>query len=609
MNLFIFLPDALIENQLLMKSLMKIMGIALVSGVFTLIACNESVPQDLSYSKPGKNFYSELINPVKPDPEEWAKISNEINISFASDNKRYAKEKVPMDLQGNTWEVTAWKGEKVHTQILVWTKKSIPELSFTTGDLADEKGNIINSESIKAAFVRYVMTDEFGEGCGERKTTDYDSSLVEDPIDIIDKISVEANSVQPIWLSIQVPGNIQAGKYSGNITITAKEKYDLKITLNVLDHLLPTPDQWKFDLDLWQSAYSIAIVHDVPLWSDEHFSIMKPYFTMLAAAGQKIITANIINQPWGTGHIYYKDPTLIEWIKRKDGTWTFDYSIFDRYISFMMDCGIMNRINCYSMVTWDLSFIYFNETTGKESSIKAEPGSPEYTEYWSTMLKDFTKHLKEKGWFDRTAIAMDERSMESMKAVIALLKEIDPEWKTALAGDYHPEIAEEIYDYCLIVTQKFDENVLKERKASGKPSTYYTACGEEYPNGFTFSPPAENTWIGWYASSAGFTGYLRWAYNNWTEAPLFDTRFRTWPAGDCYQIYPGPRTSIRFEKLIEGIQDFEKIRILQEQFIREGKEENLQALTEVLSVFQVSKLENTPAADMVLKAKKILNSY
>ena len=63
------------------------------------------------------------------------------------------------------------------------------------------------------------------------------------------------------------------------------------------------------------------------------------------------------------------------------------------------------------------------------------------------MLKDFTKHLKEKGWFGITAIAMDERDMESMKAVLALLRKIDPQWKTALASNYyHPEIANDIFD-------------------------------------------------------------------------------------------------------------------------------------------------------------------
>ena len=102
---------------------------------------------------------------------------------------------------------------------------------------------------------------------------------------------------------------------------------------------------------------------------------------------------------------------------------------------------------------------------------------------------------------------------------------------------------------------------------------------------------------------------MRCSYNSWTKATLIDTRYRTWPAGDCYQIYPGPRTSIRFEKLVEGIQDFEKIRILREQFVKEGKQENIKELDEILSAFMVEKLKSTPAAEMVVKAKESLNKY
>jgi hypothetical protein len=330
---------------------------------------------------------------------------------------------------------------------------------------------------------------------------------------------------------------------------------------------------------------------------------------MLAGAGQKTITANIISQPWGKTHIYYEDPTLINWIKKKDGSWVFDYSIFDRYISFMMSCGIDKHINCYSMVTWDLSYTYFDEASGKETSIKAKPGSPEYTEYWTRMLKDFTNHLKSKGWFGMTAIAMDERDMESMKAVIALLKKIDPGWKTALAGGYHPEIEEDIYDYCVYVRHRFTEAELTRRKAMGMPSTFYTACDDEHPNGHSYSPPAENTWISWYAASAGFTGYLRWAYNNWMKEPLLDTRFRTWPGGENYQIYPGPRTSIRFEKLIEGIQDFEKIRILREKFIKEGDVISANKLNAIVSEFTLEKLKTNSASEMLIKAKASLNEF
>jgi hypothetical protein len=48
------------------------------------------------------------------------------------------------------------------------------------------------------------------------------------------------------------------------------------------------------------------------------------------------------------------------------------------------------------------------------------------------------------------------------------------------------------------------------------------------------------------------------------KEPCVDGRFRTWRAGDCYLVYPdGP--SIRSERLLEGIQDFEKIRIIREE--------------------------------------------
>ena len=565
--------------------------------------------QDMSYSKPGKSSYQELPDPALTITEEWSRLSDDINVSFASDNVRYPKKTTPAISTRTIWNATAWKGEKVHTQILVWTKKNILNLSFQANNLVNEKGDRIESENITMGFVRYVMTDEFGRGCDHRKPSDYDSSLVEDPIDIIEVLPVQENTVQPIWLSVKVPGNTPSGKYTGTIIINAIKKYELKISLNVLNHFLPPPDQWKFDLDLWQSANSIARVHDVGLWSKEHFDLMKPYFKMLAGAGQKTITANIIDQPWGKTHIYYEDPSLIRWIKRKDGSWIYDYSIFDRYISFMIDCGINKHINCYSMITWDLSFIYFDEASGKEASLKANPGSPEYFDYWSSMLKDFTKHLKSKGWFNLTAIAMDERPMESMKAVISLLKLIDPDWKVALAGDYHPEIEKDIYDYCIYIRYTFSEVELNQRKALSKPSTFYTACDDEHPNGHSYSPPAENAWISWYAASAGFTGYLRWAYNNWVKAPLLDTRFRTWPGGENYQIYPGPRTSIRFEKLIEGIQDFEKIRILREQFTEEGKENCTKELNDIVSAFRLEKLKAITAADMLTNAKEQLNKF
>jgi hypothetical protein len=584
------------------KTLVLILIIGLTS--------NSILAQDLSYSSPGKTFYHEMDNPAITNYEEWTKIRNDINVSYASDNVRYPKEVAPRISQQLNWDITAWKGEKVHTQILVWTKRDIPVLSFQIKDLTNKNGDRIKRKNIKAAFVRYVMADGFYDGCSQTRPNLHDSSLVSDPIDIIDRISVSANTVQPIWLSIQVPNDIPAGQYAGIIIINATEKFDLRISLNVLDHVLPPPAQWKYDFDLWQYPAPIARIHNVELWSKDHFDLMRPYFTILANAGQKVITANIIEQPWGLSHVHFDDPSLIKWIKRKDGSWTYDYSQFDRYIAFVMSCGIKQRINCYSMITWDLAFIYYDEALGKNATVTLKPGSEEYTIFWSGMIRDFTRHLKAKGWFNITAIAMDERPVESMKAVIELLKKIDPEWKIALAGDtYHPEIENDIYDYCLASYLKFDDNVLNHRKELGKPTTFYTACEENHPNGYSFSPPADNAWLGWYASSKGYSGYLWWAFNTWVENPLLDSRWRRYPSGTLYQFYPGPRTSIRFEKLIEGIQAYEKIRILKEQFLKEGKTEDIKKLDLMLSAFDIGKLDSIPSSRLVENAKKILNKF
>ena len=102
-------------------------------------------------------------------------------------------------------------------------------------------------------------------------------------------------------------------------------------------------------------------------------------------------------------------------------------------------------------------------------------------------------------------------------------------------------------------------------------------------------------------------GYLRWAYNSWTQDPIKDSRFVTWHAGDTYQVYPGPMTSIRFEKLVEGIQDFEKINILKKQYAAEGKTAKLKELGAALKKFEINRLQSESAEQMVVPVKQLIN--
>jgi hypothetical protein len=430
------------------------------------------------------------------------------------------------------------------------------------------------------------------------------ASLSADPIDIIENIPVIKNTVQPVWLTINVPERMEAGTYKGKINVIADKKYTLVVTIEVLDHVLPPPEEWKYDLDLWQHPAAIARVHNVALWSNEHFEIMRPYYTMLAKAGQKVITASIVDEPWD--HQTYDDyPGLIRCTKKTAGSWVYDYSLFDKYIEFVMSCGIKKGINCYTLT----KFTYYDENSGKD--ISCELSSPGYKLLCTLMLKDFTKHLRMKAWFPITAIAMDESTLPVAREIIDMIKKVDPGWKLALAGLYHPEIEKDLYDYCIYIESRIPDSVLNRRRDQGKPSTVYTCCGPGFPNGFTFSPPAEQVWFGWYAANKGFTGYLRWAYNSWPANPLRDSRFPkySWPGGDTFQVYPGPRSSIRFEKLIEGIQDFEKIRIIRALYSKNGSNEKLRKLEDVIKTFiyEEDKMNNFDAEELVIKAQETLN--
>lgn len=557
--------------------------------------------------------YQELTDTKPHDSNEtWDKMSAPTCFSWGSTDVRYAKLSIPNVKQSNRWQGKAWKGERINAQALLWTKSDLEGATLTVSDLKNGSA-VIPATAITTHFVRYVMTDELNKdrsgGCGQRPNkAEWDSSLVADVLDIVNIRDIKARSTQPVWMNVWVPADAKAGTYKGTLTVSGKNfaAMKLQIELNVSNRTLPQPADWQFHLDLWQNPYAVARYHQVPLWSKEHFDAMRPIMKMLANAGQNAITASIMHKPWA-GQTEDHFDSMVTRIKRIDGTWHYDYAVFDKWVDFMLnDVGIKGIISCYTMIPWALSFDYYDEATNRVQFIDAKPGDAAYAEYWGTFLKDFACHLRAKGWFEQTAISMDERPLEAMQEAIKVIKAADPEFKITLAGNYHEEIQADLYYLSIPYGNRFPNEVKAERDRRGQISTVYTCCSEAFPNTFTFSDPAEAPWTIVHAVAGGYDGYLRWAVNSWTADPLRDSRFRTWAAGDTYSIYPGPRSSIRFERLVEGLQDAEKIRILRSE-LKGGK---LDKLNKAVALFTPEGLAETQmsAAEMMEELNKILNS-
>ena len=560
-------------------------------------------------------LYEELPNPVATDASKWAKVNAPV-IAWGSTDVRYNKELPAQVIPGTPMNLIGWMGEKLSAQFVISTNRDLKNVSVEVSDIV-AKNYKISKWNTERGFVRYVMTDGLnkdGKGtCGYRNSADFDSTLVADVIDhVTPALDIKANTTQPVWVSVKVPTeNIIKGMYRGTVTIKEDGKVlaELPLTVTVKNRVLPAPSEWAFHLDLWQNPYSVARYHNVAPFSKEHFDLMRPVMKRYADAGGKVITASITHKPWNAQTEDHFE-SMVTWMKKADGTWEFDYTVFDMWVEFMMSCGVTKEIGCYSMIPWRLSFQYFDQASNSFKFFNGKPGDAEYDEFWGRMLKSFAKHLKEKGWFEITHIAMDERPLDAMLAAINVVYKADPDFKLSLAGTYHKELLEHLDDYCITLAEKFTPEEIAQRRAEGRVTTYYTCCTEARPNTFTFSPLAESEWLGWWAAKINVDGYLRWALNSWVKDPLRDSRFRAFGGGDCYILYPDGRSSTRFERMIEGIQAYEKIRILRNEKDRRGRSKNYgKQIDKILEPFNEFNLVEVPAEKVVNKAKAALNRF
>ncbi|MDR2956200.1 MAG: DUF4091 domain-containing protein [Prevotella sp.] len=573
----------------------------LTSLCFSTSGCAEDRPPKTC------DTFEEMADPTADTLSDWSNVTKGLHVSFASIDTRYPKSVAPDISKVSATQLTGWKGEKVSAQVLIWSAEEKSQLECEFSNFTSPASSL-PADAAQARFVRYVMTDEFAAGCGYRKPEDFAASLAADMLDNIDCIDLPAKTVRPVWVTVSIPEAAEAGTYKGKLIVYAdrKKQQELEIELNVQNRTLPPASQWSYYLDLWQHPSAVARAQKLELWSDAHFEAMKPLYKLLADAGQKVITATLNKDAWNN-QCYDRYEDMIIWTKHKDGSWTYDYTIFDKWISFMMsEVGINKTINCYSMVPWNNELCYKDEASGETITVKADPGTDIFKKVWTPFLTDFVKHLKEKGWFEKTNIAMDERSPAAMDATISLIQEVAPEIGISLADNHksykrYPFIRE----MTVAAGARVEEEDIKMRRENRLITNYYVCCSDKFPNVFTFSDPAEATYSAWYAFAAGYDGYLRWAYNSWVENPLTDSRFRTWPAGDTYIVYPEARSSIRFERLIEGIQDMEKVRILREEFEKNGNKESLNSLNSTLEKFNTIEL-SIPCSEMLKEGKAII---
>ena len=351
-------------------------------------------------------------------------------------------------------------------------------------------------------------------------------------LEVYDRVKWGSDDEGPRVVEVHVPTDAKPGVYECGM-----------MRVRVVDRVLPPPKEWKYYLDLWQHPWATARIAGAKPFSKKHYEAMRPVYELLATAGQKTITVPIVDQPWDhqcadAYHSMIEDP---------------DYRLFDEYVEFCLGCGLGPDISCYSLCPW---------TLGK--TIDAD----DLERRWGGKFDRFVAHVKAKGWFSHTLMAMDERSPEDVAKVAAFVQRHAPGMRISMAGNRKPSdfkgIRIDVYSQVLRdghVTPEFLAEAA-ERAKNGFVTTHYVCCSPRKPNTFMESGPGEAFWCGAAPAFLGLDGFLRWAWNSWPQNPDEDATYGNWRAGDTFLCYPKGVPSWRFLELRNGIIAAEKVRLL-----------------------------------------------
>lgn len=492
--------------------------------------------------------------------------------------------------------ITGVRNEQQSFQLSVAAVHELTGLSVRVEDLISEKGDTLDAGCVKVRYVRYVpverarseytwtarQEDVYGQEVSGTGAPD----VVADPLMELPAVDVPAYRAQPVWFTVEIPASAVPDIYRGKLVIHTDQYQEvaLNLAVNVLAPVLPAPENYSFFLDLWFNPNAIAVANELKPWSEEHWAQIELYLKDLASRGAKTVTTLIVPDPWTIGWIDGRHSqtgigylSMVNWLRDSSGQWSFDYSIFDRFVETCFSHGINRRIDAFTLTPFDHQGSWQIHFQHKEDhsvdTLFFAPADAEYKKIWKVFLSDFEKHLTEKGWLNKTYLSFDESPREIIEGILDVVSGSAPVFlkQFSIAGKMNTEsLAGSLAIYyshlpeCLVEGEESSMILEKRRNNPDKITTYYLCGDPAHPNTFTYSPAIEARMIPWLAAHYGLDGYLRWAYNSWSDKDPYNKPVFNFIQGDDYYIYPGengPVSSIRWELLKEGIEDFELLKL------------------------------------------------
>ena len=438
---------------------------------------------------------------------------------------------------------------------------SLKGVRLRATELRSEEG-VIPAERIRLYFVGSIPLSRNTPMTPVEELERVAPCEIPDPLLDVDEVDLEAGVTQPCYLLLHVPRDAAPGVYRGKVVAGAGDAVaELEVVVRV--HPVTLPDRGSLYVTNWFSVENIARAHGVELWSEEFWRVFEKWVRFMVEHGQ-----NVFWVPLDTIRI-----------RRRGGGYEFDFTVFDRYVEILFRHGaeLIELTHVARFREWGSGELVYREFRVEgESGVGLEPGE----RVLPHLLQALERHLEERGWLDRAVIHVaDEPTEAGLEAWIRASELVHGHAPRIRRIDAVETVGfSEHLEIWVPTLHHFDhwmEEYL-EAMREGRELWFYTCMNPvgRYPNRFLDYPLLKTRILHWINYAYGLRGYLHWGFNWWGEDAFGEPNPRL-PPGDTHIAYPGregPLSSLRLEAMREGLEDYELLKLLEEE-IRRVKEE------------------------------------
>jgi hypothetical protein len=90
----------------------------------------------------------------------WNKQEKGMHVAFGSTDQLYFRSEVPeLPSEPVSWQATGWKGERINSQVLIWSTDTLNQVRFVLNDLKNSRGQSISKNNFQVNMVHYVVSN------------------------------------------------------------------------------------------------------------------------------------------------------------------------------------------------------------------------------------------------------------------------------------------------------------------------------------------------------------------------------------------------------------------------------------------------------------------